>query len=317
MPDSETCEASERAFLKDVVEGLSAKQKTLPCYWLYDERGSELFEEITQLPEYYVTRTEQALLDAHMPEIADKIGPDAVIVEYGSGASVKTRRLLNALQTPSLYVPTDISEEFLTLSAEALRLEFPALDVQPHVANFMSGGLDVTAEVDMGMRLGFFPGSTIGNLSDVEIKTFLGQTRKKLGSASAFLLGVDLTRDPAILIPAYADAAGVTAAFNLNILTRINRELEGNFDLHAFRHEARWNVEASRVEMHLVCLIQHTVRIDGVTFHFEAGESIHTENSRKFTAEQIAGLAAESGWAMGTSWTDASNRFGLFWLEAT
>ena len=307
LPETSRLDAE---FLSDVLEGLSGSPKTLPCRWLYDERGSELFEEITRLPEYYPTRTEQAILETAAPEIAREIGSRAEIVEYGSGASVKTRTLLDALDQPRVYRPMDISEEFLLAAAKGLAGDYPTLRVEPFVGDFLSGGPEARPEDDQAV-LGFFPGSTIGNLADEEILDFLTATRQRLGRGAYFLLGADLAKSPDVLIPAYDDAAGVTAAFNLNLLARINRELDGNFDLEAFRHEARWNAEQSRVEMHLVSGEKQEARVAGERFEFAAGETIHTENSRKFTFAALASLLERAGWRMASRWTDEQDWFAV------
>ena len=303
----EELRAGDPAFLADVLAGLSAQPKTLPCRWLYDERGSELFEDITQLPEYYPTRTEQQILEDNLPGIAALIGPGAEVIEYGSGASVKTRALLDALDAPRVYRPVDISEDFLFSAASELSRDYPGLVVEPFAGDFLSGG--PVASEDARPVLGFFPGSTIGNLSDEEITDFLTATRQRLGAGAHFLFGADLAKSPDVLVPAYDDAAGVTAAFNLNILTRINRELGGDIEVNRFHHEARWNAEESRIEMHIVSDAAQRVAIAGERFDFAKGETIHTENSRKFTRERLAALLARAGWRLEQSWTDAKDWF--------
>lgn len=267
-------------FRMDVVRGLSKPQKTLPCQYFYDEAGSVLFEQITELEEYYPTRTEISILNAHIDEIAATLGPGVLLVEYGAGASTKTRILLDHLVDPSGYVPIDVSETFLLHTADGLRRDYPDLAVHPIVGDFMIR-LGLPSDIS-GQPVGFFPGSTIGNLSDTDIDTFMRAARALLGKSGQFLIGVDLRKSPDILIPAYDDAAGVTAAFNLNLLTRINRELGADFDLSAFAHRAIWNDQASRIEMHLESLSDQQVKIGQDQFFFAAGETIHTENSRKF-----------------------------------
>lgn len=304
----ETVRAMDEAFLADVLAGLAAAPKTLPCRWLYDERGSELFEEITQLPEYYPTRTEQRILFENVAEIAALVGPGAEVIEYGSGASVKTRTLLDALDAPRIYRPVDISEEFLLSAAAGLARAYPGLVVEPFAGDFLAGGPQAGGVAGQPV-LGFFPGSTIGNLSDEEIFDFLTATRQRLGAGAHFLFGADLVKSADVLVPAYDDAAGVTAAFNLNILTRINRELGGDFELTRFHHEARWNANDSRIEMHIVSDAPQTVAIAGEQFVFAKGETIHTENSRKFTRARLEALLTRAGWRLEQGWTDAKEWF--------
>lgn len=301
-------------FLADVVDGLSKPQKTLACRWLYDEAGSDLFEQITELPEYYPTRTEISILNQHADEIVSALGDDALLIEYGAGASTKTRILLDNLNAIAGYVPIDVSEAFLLYTAETLRRDYPKLDVFPVVGNFMAE-IDLP-ELPSGQRVGFFPGSTIGNLSDDEIESFLNGARSLLGDDSRFLIGVDLRKSPDILVPAYDDAAGVTAAFNLNLLRRINSELDANFDLTCFTHEARWNDEASRIEMHLGCTCDQDITIADQSFHFSAGETIHTENSRKFSIETLTPVFEKTGWTITNLWSDPGNLFAVLLLTA-
>ena len=300
------------AFLHDVLDGLSQPQKSVPAKYLYDVRGSELFEEICALEEYYPTRTEIALLRAHGGEIAGLAGPDATVVEFGSGASVKTRILLDALEAPRACVPIDISGDYLRGIAEELSEAYPGLDVLPLSADF-TGPLTLPAEA-APPRLGFFPGSTIGNFRIAEAGALLRRFRDAL-DGGALLIGVDLDKDPAVLHAAYNDRAGVTAAFNLNLLRRINRELVGSFDLRAFRHEARYVVAERRIEMHLVSRRTQTVKVDAHAFSFAEGESIHTEDSHKYTPEGFAALAAGAGWAGRRRWVDPRGWFSLHYLE--
>lgn len=306
---------SKSAFLKDVIHGFSKAQKTLPCQYFYDEIGSNLFEQITELEEYYPTRTEVDILRAHAPEIANELGPNTLLVEYGAGASTKTRILLDALETPTGYVPIDVSEDFLLQTAEGLRGEYPNLPVRPIVGDFMVRfGLPTGTT---GVPVGFFPGSTMGNLSDAEITEFMQSARSLLGETGKFVIGVDLRKAPSILIPAYDDAAGVTAQFNLNLLTRINRELAANFDLDSFVHRAIWNDAASRIEMHLESLHQQTVSIGTDQFTFKTGETIHTENSRKFDLDALAQLFSDTGWKLNQVWRDENAYFAVILLNAT
>lgn len=301
-------------FLKDVVDGLSKPQKSIPSRWFYDQAGSELFEQITELPEYYPTRTEIGILNDNVTEIAEMIGQGSLLIEYGAGASTKTRILLDALPDMAGYVPIDVSEDFLLYTADALRADYPDLPVFPVVGNFMSQ--IALPDLPSDGKTGFFPGSTIGNLDDDDIEAFLNNAHDLLGVSNQFLLGVDLRKSPDILVPAYDDAQGVTAAFNLNLLKRINAELGANFDLAAFSHEARWNDEASRIEMHLVSTSDQTVSIGKETFKFKRGDSIHTENSRKFSIETLAPVFDKTGWTLKKTWSDASNLFAVVMLSA-
>lgn len=302
-------------FLEDVLEGLSKPQKTLPCQYFYDHAGSELFEQITELPEYYPTRTEISILEKNAPDIAQALGPDVLLVEYGAGASTKTRILIEALQQPKGYVPIDVSEAFLLETAELLRQEYPSLPVYPIVGDFMLE-LGIPSGLD-GHPVGLFPGSTIGNLDDGEIDQFLRASRALLGPDSHFLIELDLRKSPEVLVPAYDDVAGVTAAFNLNLLTRINRELGADFDLNGFQHEAIWNDAQSRIEMHLRSLKPQTVFVGPHRITFSEGETIHTENSRKFDLERFLNLAEATGWALTERWTDAQNYFAIVMLSAS
>ncbi len=308
--------ATNEEFLTDVLNGLGHTQKTLPCRWLYDERGSQLFEEITDLPEYYPTRTETKILEACRGEIATAVGPGASLVEYGSGASVKTRLLLDRFEALHAYVPIDVSASFLEETAAQLQRDYPHLSIKPVVGDFLSPvSIPADARGD-GQIVGFFPGSTIGNLSNAEISDFFHRARRDLGEGASFVLGADLKKDVGRLIPAYDDAAGVTAAFNLNILKRINRELDGTFVLDQFSHEARWNEDDSRVEMHLVSDINQTVRVGDAKIGFAQGESIHTENSRKFALEELVQLAEAQGWTMSNVWMDEEKLFSVTKLDA-
>jgi len=305
---------SNSAFLLDVERGLSAPQKSLPSQYFYDEAGSNLFEQITELEEYYPTRTEVSILRAHTTDIARQLGTNALLVEYGAGASTKTRILLDALETPEGYVPIDVSEDFLLQTADGLRADYPGLPVHPIVGDFMVRlGLPEGAS---GTPVGFFPGSTIGNLNDAEITEFMQSARALLGEAGKFVIGVDLRKSPTILIPAYDDAAGVTAKFNLNLLTRINRELGADFDLNGFAHRAIWNDDASRIEMHLESLNDQIVSISGRKFTFTAGETIHTEISRKFDLDSLTGLVAKTGWHLDQVWRDENDYFAVILLQA-
>lgn len=303
------------AFREDVIAGLSAARKTLPSRWLYDDRGSELFERITALEEYYPTRTETAILRRHAAEMAELCGPQASLLEYGAGAGIKTEILLGALQAPRRYLPVDIAGDFLDLTAQRLRRLFPALEVEPIVADF-TADFDLPDDVPAAGRVGFFPGSTIGNLNSDETAAFLRQMRRHAGRLGSAIVGVDLRKSLDVLLPAYDDREGVTAAFNLNLLHRINRELDADFAPEQFRHEARWNEAESAIEMHLVSRRAQTACVAGRDFHFGDGESIHTESSRKYDAAGFGAAAQRAGWAVHRTWTDAEQRFAVFGLKA-
>lgn len=283
------------AFCADLAAGLSQSPKVASPKWFYDAEGSELFEDITRLPEYYPTRQEAALLRDVAPDWAKRFGPGAVLVEYGSGASEKTRIVLDALPGLSAYVPIDISPDALEAAAARIGEAYPDLTVAPMVGDFMAVD-DLPDAVREGRRIGFFPGSTIGNLEPEDAIAFLTAARRLLGERALFVLGVDLVKEPEVLIAAYDDAQGVTAAFNRNLLVRANRELDADFDIDAFVHRAVWNPEASRMEMHLEAARDMVVRLNGQRFGFVRGETIHTENSRKFTEATVREMAAVAGW---------------------
>lgn len=281
-------------FRAELIAGLSKPQKSVSPKWFYDAEGSRLFEEITRLPEYYPTRQEAALLRDMASTLTDAFGDDAVLVEFGSGASEKTRILLDSAPTLGAYVPIDISPDALNAAAASIAEAYPRIEVAPMVGDFLN--LAPLPELGRGRRIGFFPGSTIGNLEPDQAVAFLANARERLGAASLFILGVDLIKDPDVLVAAYDDAQGVTAAFNMNLLVRANRELGADFDLDAFEHLAIWNGERSRMEMHLRARRNTTVRLGSETFAFAAGETIHTESSRKFSAESVTDMVEAAGW---------------------
>jgi dimethylhistidine N-methyltransferase len=301
-------------FAEAVLDGLARRPRSIPCRFLYDARGSELFEEITKLEEYYPTRTETALLEAHGAEIAALAGSGRVLVEFGSGSSRKTSLLLSALGHVPAYIPIDIAAESLREAAEWLSGRHPGLAILPLIADFTATRA-LPAVARRKPRLGFFSGSTIGNLTHAEARAFLANAARLLGPGSAFLLGVDLKKSEQILVPAYNDAQGVTAAFNLNLLVRINRELGGDFDLSRFAHDAVWNADAGRIEMYVVSLAEQTARVAGRDFVFAEGERIHTENSHKYTVEEFGMLARNSGWTPVKAWTDPDRLFSLHLLR--
>jgi dimethylhistidine N-methyltransferase len=297
-------------FAAAVLDGLSRPHKTLPCRFFYDARGSELFEAITGLPEYYPTRTETAILQAHAGEMAEAVPSGGVLVEFGSGSSLKTEILLRHLPQLSAYVCVDVSESALAGAAERLAQRFPALDVRPIAGDF-SRGVAFPADLLDRPKTGFFPGSTIGNLVPDEAAELLATFRTSLGPGGRLIVGADLKKDARRLVLAYNDAQGVTAAFNLNLLARINRELNGTFDLDAFAHEAVYNPRDGRIEMHLKSLRPQVVRVLGRPFHFGTGERIHTENSYKYTVGQLHDLARSAGWQPRRVWTDRDALFSV------
>ena len=314
MSDYLEMESDLEAFARDVAAGLSKPQKSLPCRYFYDARGSQLFEEITALVEYYPTRTEASILRDCAAEIAARTKPGSCLVEFGSGSSAKTQIILDALPQLAAYVAIDVSESALEEARARLAQLYPLLRVECVVADF---GADFTMPRDLlgAPRLGFFPGSTIGNFEPAQAQKLLGHFAQTLGPGSRLIIGVDLEKDPAILLPAYDDARGVTAAFNLNLLARINRELGADFDLTAFRHLARWNANAGRVEMHLESLRDQSVRVQGDVVHFARGETIHTENSHKWKVDRFGALAQRSGWLSGSVWCDSASLFSVHELH--
>jgi L-histidine Nalpha-methyltransferase len=305
---------ADPAFRADVLAGLKAPIPAVPARWLYDRRGSELFEAITRLPEYYPTRVERGILERHCPDVAAIAGTGDAVVEFGSGSSTKTPILLRAV-APSAYVPIDISGDFLRDSAAALQAEFLDLPIHPVEADFMRP-IALPAAVAAATKLGFFPGSTIGNLVPRTAVDLLRAMKDTLGEGSFLLIGMDRIKDEAVLIRAYDDAAGVTAAFNLNLLHRINRELGGDIPVEAFRHRAIWNDRMSRIEMHLEAVREVVFTIDGEAFAFAKGETIHTENSHKYGFRDSRLLLRAAGWAIVREWTDEADQFALLLAEA-
>jgi dimethylhistidine N-methyltransferase len=305
---------ADPAFRHDVIAGLSAPIRAIPARWLYDRRGSELFEAITQLPEYYPTRTETALLEAHCPDAAAAVGPGSVVVEFGSGSSTKTPILLRSV-SPGGYLPIDISGDFLRESAGILAAEFPDLIVQPVEADFMRP-IRLPARWQETPRLGFFPGSTIGNLVPRTAVDLLRAMRETLGTGAWLLIGMDRVKDEKILLAAYDDAQGVTAEFNLNLLRRINRELSGTFSIEAFRHRALWNERVARIEMHLEAQRDVEFSVDGIGFSMAAGETIHTENSHKYGERDARMLLTAGGWTVAEEWTAPDGAFALLLARA-
>lgn len=311
--DSIETEDTTVEFRRAVIRGLSAPLKTLECKYFYDEIGSELFDQICSTPEYYPTRTEIEILTGCASEIAESVGEGVEIIELGSGASLKTRLLLDAFYRPRAYVPVDISAEYMWQAAMALKHDFPLLDIVPAVADF-SKPLHIEQCGGAGNRLLFFPGSTIGNFKTSEAVDLLARMLHDL-TPDYFVIGFDLVKERKILEDAYDDAAGITAAFNLNLLRRINTELDGAFDISGFRHEARYNETKNRVEMHIVSLGAQSVRIGALEVTFASGESIHTENCYKYSCVSFEALAAEAGWRMERVWTDKKDLFAVALLK--
>jgi dimethylhistidine N-methyltransferase len=307
-------EPARERFLDAAVRGLSCSPKTLPTAFLYDPRGSDLFEQICELPEYYPTRTELAIMDRHLDEMAAVLGPDVHLIEYGSGAGIKTRHLLQALHSPVAYAPVDISRDFLMASAAQLAGEFPKLEVLPVCADFTQP-FDVPNPARRARRrVLYFPGSTIGNFRHDAAARLLAQMADEVGSSGAILIGVDLVKDVETLEAAYNDAQGITAQFNLNLLRRMNDELGCTFDLDAFEHRALWVPDRGAIEMRLYARRAQSVRVGSCRFDFEPGEWIHTEDSHKYTPEQFAALAARAGLRVHTVWTDERSLFSVQYL---
>ncbi len=311
MPAARTIDP---AFRRDILAGLARSPKATPPIWFYDRRGSELFEDITDLPEYYPTRTETALLAGHGDDFAAAIGAGRAVVEFGAGSARKTPHLLRAIN-PAAYVPIDISGDFLRTSSAELASAFPGLPVLPLVGDF-TGALALPDAIDGLPRLGFFPGSTIGNSEPDTAVDLLRAMRRLLGNDAMLLIGMDRIKDRDRLIAAYDDAAGVTAAFNRNLLVRINRELEGDLPVDAFAHRAIWNDEKARIEMHLEATEPLHFHVAGQCFHMKVGETIHTESSHKYGARDERLLLRAGGWEPMAEWMDPDGLFALVLAKA-
>lgn len=306
--------AEREDFRRAVLNGLSSRPRAIPAKFLYDARGSALFDDICELPEYYPTRTETKILRERAHEIAELAGRDVALIEFGAGSSVKSRLLLDTMDL-ALYAPLDISREHLEASAQRLRRDYPGLAVEPVAADYMK--LDSVPQADRAARrIGFFPGSSIGNYAPREAIAFLQHARQLVGGDGALVLGADLKKDPARLHAAYNDSKGVTAAFTLNLLERINRELDGTFDLAGFEHHAFYNPEEGRIEIYVRSLRDQSVTVSNRTFAFDAGECVHTEYSYKYDRTGLAGMAEAGGFRMTETWTDAERLFAVAWLEA-
>jgi dimethylhistidine N-methyltransferase len=302
--------AFSNEFAFDVVRGLTSARKTLPCRYFYDARGSDLFEQITQLPEYYQTRTEAAILAAHASDMVGSVKAGSLLVEFGSGSSTKTELLLDRISERITYIPVDISTTALSEAVARLSNRYPALPVQPIVADFSS--LPPLSEAFAGRAsIGFFPGSTIGNFDPAAAVDLLKRFRASLTGARRMLVGVDLKKDVRKLLQAYNDSSGVTAAFNLNILERINRELGADIEVENFGHQAIYNPRLGRIEMHLVSRAPYKAEIAGQRIRFSPGETIHTENSFKYTVVEFQEIARQAGWTPNRVWTDADDLFSV------
>lgn len=305
---------AQESFGEALVKGLSDRSKSIPCRFLYDAAGSALFDRICELPEYYPTRTELGILEAHAPQMARIMGPAAQLIELGSGSSQKVRLLLDAMERPAAYVPIDVSGEHLYAAAEALADEYPRVSVHAICADYAQP-FPLPRQFGGGRRAAFFPGSTIGNLTTDEARSLMALWVERLGPDSGMLIGVDLKKDKAVLDAAYNDSQGVTAAFTKNILARANRELGGDFDLDAFAHDAAYSPEEGRMEIYLRSLAEQTAHAAGETFHFVEGERIHVEYSYKYDIKGFQALARSAGFAPTTVWTDPKALFSVHYLR--
>ena len=307
-------EPADLEFARELLRGLRQREKAIPCRFLYDRRGSELFEQITELPEYYPTRTETKILESCVSEIRSSTPTGSLLVEFGSGSSTKTEILLSALDRLAGYVPIDISPSALEEAKERLSTRFPELSILPVVGDF-SASMKLPTEFIGTPKLGFFPGSTIGNLETAEAEHLLTNMRDILGASSRLVIGADLRKDQDVLLAAYNDAQGVTAAFNLNLLTRANRDLKANFDLSRFEHLATYDPDRGRIDMNLVSKIDQTVNVLGHEITFSKGERIHTEHSHKYEIDGFRDLARRAGWTPNRFWTDDRSYFSVHELH--
>jgi L-histidine Nalpha-methyltransferase len=306
-------------FLADALSGLAEQPRTLPCKYLYDGTGSALFEDICQTDDYYVTRADLALHEAHIGEISDRVGPQAHVIEFGSGAGIKTRKLLAGLERPRAYTPIEISAHALAASTRELKAAFPEIEIKPLRADY-TRPIDaelLRLEPPSRRRVVYFPGSTISNFSHDAAVDFLRRMANIGGEGGAILIGVDLLKPEARLLQAYDDRHGVTAAFNLNLLARMQRELDADIEIDAFVHQARFNPEFNRIEMHLVACRPTEIRIGEHCFNFAPGESIHTENSHKYSVRDFRELASRAGLESVQVWKDPDGLFSMHWLEPT
>jgi dimethylhistidine N-methyltransferase len=303
--------------LSDVIAGLSSDPRTLPCKYFYDERGAALFQKICELPEYYVTRTEIDILGRYHAEIAAQLGPNIELIGLGTGAGTKTRILIEGLENPAVYVPIDISEKQLRKSSMRFQKIFPNLEILPVCADYLQPVVLPPPRHKAARNVVYFPGSTIGNFEPDEALQFLQRIANVCGRGGGLLIGVDLQKDQSVIEAAYNDEAGVTAQFNLNLLSHINRETGANFDLNKWEHRAIYNSEAGRIEMYLISITDQTVRIQDREFHFRAGERILTEHSYKHTPEGFIALARQAGFDFVKLWTDDARLFGVFYFSCS
>ncbi len=307
--------ADREEFRRALLAGLSRTPRAIPPRFLYDSRGSELFDQICELPEYYLTRTETEILKQHAADIASRAGPGRALIEFGSGSSVKSRLLLDALKDLALYSPIDISRQHLDQTAAGLRRDYPRLRIEPVCADYMALG-ELPHIAGTAPRLGFFPGSTIGNLEPHDAVSFLKGARRLVGEGGALVLGADRKKDPRVLHDAYNDSAGVTAAFTLNLLVRANRELGADFDVGAFAHDAFYNPVEGRIEIYLKSLARQSVHVAGCTFDFDKGERVHAEYSYKYDKAEIDALARAGGFAVAQTWSDPADLFAVTYMVA-
>lgn len=306
-------EPSLETFRRDVLSGLRNSPKRLPCKYFYDDLGCQLFDRICELEEYYPTRTELEIMNAAAGEMADRIGPDALVIEYGSGSSVKTRVLLDALHDPAAYMPVDIARDHLEATAQRMSVDYPALHVVPVCADFVAG-FEVP-DLLAACRMIYFPGSTIGNFTPAEARRLLERMGEQVGPGGGLLIGIDLHKPADVLEAAYNDSSGVTAAFNLNLLTRMNRELDAGFELEDFEHYALYNPVERRIEIYVRSLKRQSIEVAGETFFFDEGELVHTEFSYKHEVSDFANLAAAAGLRLDATWTDDREWFAVLLLE--
>jgi L-histidine N-alpha-methyltransferase len=304
-------ERSAAAEFEEILEGLSRSQKTLSPKFFYDARGSILFDAICELPEYYLTRTELSIMQMHIDEIVGLVGPQASLIEFGSGSSQKTRMLLEKFDRLAAYVPVDISRDHLLSAAESLATDFPTVEVWPVLADFTQPFQLPNPRVMPLRNIVYFPGSTIGNFSPKKAHSLLQVMHVEAGKDGALLIGVDLQKDTAIIERAYNDEAGVTAEFNLNMLSRINQEFGANFNLNLFKHSAIYNEKYDRVELNLISECEQIVRIGGQSFHFDKGEALLTEHSHKYTLEKFCDMADSAGFVVHKVWTDPEQLFSI------
>ena len=309
-----TLESSD--FLADVIAGFSSSPRTLPCKYFYDARGAALFQKICELPEYYITRTEIVILDRNRAEIASHLGPNIELIGLGTGAGTKTRILIETLKDPAVYIPVDISEKQLCESTALFQKIFPNMEILPVCADYLQPVVLPTPSHKAVRNVVYFPGSTIGNFEPDEALEFLRRVANVCRENGGLLIGADLKKDPLVLEAAYNDRAGVTAQFNLNLLTRLNRELGADFDLESWRHCAVYNSDAGRIEMYLISEIDQFVHLDEQKFHFRTGEKIITEFSYKYAPEEFARLAGKAGFRFVRMWTDNARLFGVFYFVA-